>query len=323
MKYIMGVIILLGLAPTITLANCIAGGVPNIYLPSQIVTPSEKGSAGTVLYRYETLVPRITYTCGNRENTSWFSSFSRPEMGKTSIPDVYTTGIAGIGIRLKWPVSRSANSWVPGTFSCMGNCIEPADKMLIEIVQTGNTSSGTLPAGPLASVSFSADSSPLDRKLLMNIYLGELTVNVRSCSIVASNNNIDLGDYSLADIKKTSFTAAKKDFSITLDCPSSSSAKIRFDGARAWGQSMGVLKTSDNEANSARNAFVKLYTKNSVTSRYSELELGADIVFDRSSSFTGTRTANYSAEMYFSDALRDQVTAGNVSASVVYTLTIN
>lgn len=310
-------ILLVGFLPLVSKADCRVYSPYTINVPPQTISPTEKGSVGTVLYRYETPMPRIDYDCGIAVKTTWFSSFSRADMSKTSLPDVYSTAIPGIGIRVKWPASRSANTWVPGSYSCQGDCIEPSDRLLVEIVQTGNASNGALPGGPLVEVNLAADYQPQKTYSMLKISLGEIKINVRSCSIIADNNNIPLGDYSLVDIIKPGFTGKRKDYSITLNCPSYSSASIRFEGKNAWGQSAGVLETGGT----AKNAFVKLYTKTG--SRYSELTLNKDINFGSAAGFNGSRTVNYGAEMTFMDGMRDKVTPGDVRASVVYTLTIN
>lgn len=317
LKALFMMILLAGFLPSISKASCRVNSPVTINVPSQTVSPTEKGTAGTVLYRFETGIPQIYYDCGTSVKTTWFSSFSRADMGKTGLPNVYSTAIPGIGIRVKWPSSRSANTWVPGSYSCQGDCVESADRLLVEIVQTGNTSNGILPGGPLVDVNINADYQPEKTYPMLKVNLGEITVNVGSCSIIADNNNIDLGEYSLIDIIKPGFTGKKTDYSITLNCPSYSSASIRFEGKNAWGQSMGVLETNGT----AKNALVKLYTKSG--SRYSELSLNNDINFGSVQGFSGSRTVKYGAEMTFVDGMRDKVTPGDVKATVVYTLTIN
>lgn len=280
------------------------------------VTPSDRGAAGTVLYSVSVSVPPINYTCGTVVKTTWKSTFSRPEMIKSAINNVYETNVPGIGIRIRWPASRGDNAWIPGAYSCQGNCTEPADKVLLEIVQTGNAISGTIPAGRLATIDLSADSAPQNTINLLNIDIGTITVNVRSCAIYASNNSVDLGSYSLVDIQKTGFVGAQKDFTITLDCPEQTSAKITFEGKNAWGMSSSVLENTGT----AQNAYIKLYQKSG--QRYTAKALNKQASFGSAASFSGTRSVTYAGQMYFDNSTRANATAGTVSANVIYTLTI-
>lgn len=297
-------------------SDCSINQPMTLNVPMQTITPSEKGAIGTVLDTYELAIPKIKYSCGANKFTTWTSEFVRGGMTKAILPNVYGTNVQGIGIRVKWPVSHGS-SWVPGNYTCQGGCILPTDKMIIEFIQTDVAVDGTIPAGPLLEVKISDNDYPEEKYNLLNINIGEITVNIRACSIIASKSNIDLGEYYLADVNNPQFTGAKKDFSITLNCPAKSSATIRFEGKHAWGQGSGVLETDG----SAKYVFVTLYTKRNT--RYTELILNEDINFGSASSFIGTREVKYAAEMTFMDSMRKKVTVGDVKASVIYTLTIN
>ena len=308
------------LIPGVSQAACQVLMKKEITLPDIILTPSEKGTPGTVLYSQRLAIPALSYTCGPAVYSTWRSTFARSEFGKTSLDNVYSTGIAGIGVRIKWPASRGINAWVPGSYQCQGNCIEPADALLIEFVQTGNSHSGVITPGALMEVNVSADNAPAQQSNLLRIYNSRITVQVRSCSIVASTNHIDLGDYALADVVKSGVTVPKKPFQIALNCPQTSSAQIQFDGLTAWGEGPFLLKNKG----SAQNVYVKLYSKYGPCANcYNELPLNQKIDFGTGIPFSGTRSVNYAAEMVFNENSRDKITAGNVDASVVFTLTID
>ncbi|WKX27345.1 fimbrial protein [Tatumella ptyseos] len=288
-----------------------------IYFPAVTLSASEKGTVNTILYRYSLPMNGLSYTCGQAIVSTWKSEFLRPEFNSTNIQNTYTTGIPGIGIRVKWPESRGQNAWIPGSYSCTGYCMEQPDNIIIEFIQTGTIRSGILQAGELAKISLFANNNPQDSILMMNINIGQVDVNVRSCSIYASNNSINLGDYVLTDVKKNGFQGEMKDFSITLDCPERSSAKIQFDGTNPWGMSGGTLVSNGT----AKYAYTRLYSK--LGSRYKELTLNSLISFGSVATFTGSRQVEYAAQMYFDDSNRSAVTAGNVNSSVVYTLSID
>lgn len=291
--------------------------IGTINFPSVTLSASEKGTINTILYRYSIPINRVDYSCGQAVVATWKSEFSRPEFNSTNISNTYTTGIPGVGIRVKWPESRGQNAWIPGSYSCTGQCFEPSDNMVIEFIQIGTIKPGTVQAGPIAKIYLAAANSPQDSVVLMNINIGQIDVNVRSCSIYASTNSIDLGEYILSDVKKNGFQGEFKDFSITLDCPEKSSAKIQFDGTNPWGMSGGTLVSSGT----AKYAYTRLYSK--IGSRYRELTLNSLISFGSVAAFTGIRKVDYAAQMYFEDSKRSLITAGNINSNVVYTLSID
>lgn len=300
------------------LSKClVVNSLGNFSFPAVTLTASERGSTNTVLYRYAIPLNSISYTCGQGVVATWKSEFVRPEFTNTSIPNTYTTGIPGVGIRVKWPESRGQNAWVPGSYSCTGTCVEPVDRIVIEFIQTGVIKPGVLHAGNLVKISVSADNNPQDRVEMLNINIGEVDINVRSCSIYASSNSIDLGTYTLIDVNKSGYQGDIKDFSITLDCPDTSSAKIQFDGTNPWGMTGGILVNSG----SANYAYTRLYSK--LGTRYRELALNKLINFGSIAAFKGVRQVDYAAQMYFDETNRNKVTAGNVNSNVVYTLSID
>lgn len=316
-KVTISLLLLVGLLSFNSYAGCsLTSPLQNITFPSITVVPSDRGSVGTVLYSATLPVSRITYTCGSGVTAQWTSSYTRPFI-KSAISNVYNTNVNGIGVRIRWPYSQTNNSWVPGSYSCRENCVQANDKILFELVQTGTAASGIIPAGSIARVVVTPENEPQNQITILNISSGDVNVAVRSCAIYASTNRIDLGDYSLADVVKTGYSAAKKDFSITLDCPEMTSAQISFDGKTAWGMSSGVLENSGT----AKNVYVKLYQKSG--QRYTEKALNKLQSFGSSAAFTGKRSVTYAGEMYFEDALRPGISAGDVSATIVYTLTLN
>ncbi|MDR7345301.1 type 1 fimbria pilin [Pantoea alhagi] len=306
--------------PGISQAACSLAQPLEFYLPDIVLTPSQKGTPGTILYSYRTSLPGISYSCGTNVYSTWRSSYVRSGFIKTSINNVYSTGIAGVGVRIKWPESRGTNAWVPGSYQCQGTCTEPSDTLLIEFVQTGNSQSGIITPGLLMEVKVSPDSDPTQGVTLLRLHNNNIRVQIRSCSIIATSNHIELGDYFLPDVKKTGFTAPKREFSITLDCPNPSTAQIQFDGITAWGQDPSLLKNQGD----AKYVYVKLHNKYAACAKcYRDLRLNELTDFGSAAPFQGTRKVNYAAEMYFDDANRDKITAGRVEASMVFTLTIN
>ncbi|YCH30129.1 hypothetical protein M1D48_18690 [Erwinia sp. D4-22] len=319
-RIIMALSMLIIIIPCISQAACTFGTPVDITLPDIVLTPSEKGTPGTVLHSQKIRIPAINYSCDSTSFSTWRSSFTRSEFAKTSLDNIYSTGIAGIGVRIKWPESRGMNAWVPGAYQCQGHCSEPSDNLVIEFVQTGNSRSGVISAGSLMEVNVSSDNAPDQKTTLLRVHNNPITVQIRSCSIIASSNHIDLGDYALSDVTKSGFTAPKKDFQITINCPSRSTAQIQFDGITEWGQEASLIKNQG----SAKYVYVKLKNKYGSCARcYDDVYLNEKLYFGEAAPFIGTRSVNYAAEMIFDEGNRSKITAGNVEASVVFTLTIN
>lgn len=288
------------------------------------LNPAQQGVAGTVLWSKTYPVTDISYKCESSTQSGWHSSYTRSYV-KSQIDNVYATEIPGIGIRMKWP-SVASGAWLPGNsgaaVTCSSGCSIQSSSVLIEFVQTGTLNAGEsyIPVGSIAEASVIPTIDTSDKLPILSIILDSaIKIVPRSCSIYPSSNNIDLGTYSLADfIKDDSKQGDKKEFTITVGCPVTTSVTLQFSSVinPPFGASTGVLGVESGEGY-AKNFLIRLYDK---TSYSSPLALGKEFSYTASPTLTKT----YQAEIYIpSDVDRKtQLTPGKVVGAVLYTMKI-
>ena len=172
------------------------GKAINVSINIPTLRPANKGTVGTVLGRGEVNTSAISYNCGNLIRNTWRSKFTRPESTQQAMNNVYNTNIPGLGIRLSWPASR--NMYFPDTAECVSSCTEPADKILLEFVQTGTISSGTIPAGVIGEVSLVADMIPVTSGNIVTINLDtSIDITPRPRAVLNLVMYVELGSYFL------------------------------------------------------------------------------------------------------------------------------
>lgn len=292
-------ILFIGLAfyifPAEAANNCsiTSGSVMNIAITLPTLRPASNGSSGTVLGTAEVQAPGISYNCGTNIRNTWRSKFTRPELStESTVPNVYQTNIPGVGIRLSWPTSRGA--YFPTAYPCNGACSERADTVKLEFVQTGTISAGIIPAGKIGEVQVTADTNPGAPLTLMNVTLSSaVDVQPKSCAILTTYQNVDLGSYSIADFTSKKITkGVVKDFELILDCPVTVPVKIEFTGEQSIGASKGVIKNCEtNEC--AKSVEVKLMNS---------MGMSIDVTGDKSKAInvgnvTGKKTLKYKAQI--------------------------
>lgn len=233
------------------------GKAINVSVNIPTLTPAKRGVPGTVLGRGEVNTPAISYNCGNLIRNTWRSRFTRTESTQQASDNVYNTSIAGLGIRLSWPSSR--NMFFPNAAECISSCSEPADKVVLEFVQTGPITGGTILAGIIGEVNLEADSNPGNPVNLMTIRLATpVNVEPKSCAILTPVQNVELGTYSLADFQsRVVRRGAKVPFNITLDCPQQTSLEFSFSGEHPVGTVTGFIANCETSG-CAKEVGVKL-----------------------------------------------------------------
>ncbi len=233
------------------------GKAINVSVNIPTLRPAKRGTVGTVLGKGEINTPAISYNCGNLIRNTWRSKLTRAESTLQALNDVYNTNIPGLGIRLSWPSSR--NMFFPNAAECISSCTEPADKVVLEFVQTGVISSGIIPAGKIGEVNLEADSNPGTPVNLVTISLGTpVNIEPKSCAILTPIQNVELGTYSLADFQSRAVRrGAKVPFNITLDCPQQTSLEFSFSGEHPVGTVVGYIANCDTSG-CAKEVGVKL-----------------------------------------------------------------
>lgn len=289
------------------------------------LTPAEVGVNGTVLWSKTYQVPDISYKCNSSTQATWHSSYTRNYLA-SQMTNVYVTEIPGIGIRMKWP-SNSSNSWLPGNsgaaISCSTGCSLSNTTVLLEFIQIGNLNAGEnyIPEGKVAEASVIPVTDPGEKLSILTINFGTaIKVVPRTCAIYPSSNYIDLGTYSVAEfINDKEKQGEKKDFTITVACPSTSVIGLQIDslGKIPFGATGGVIGVESGEGY-ASNFAIRLFVKSGYA--YTALNIGKSYTFTASP----TITRNYQAQIYVPESLdrTTQLTAGQVVGVIVYTMKI-
>ncbi|RBQ34700.1 hypothetical protein C2125_09050 [Rahnella aquatilis] len=289
------------------------GKAINVSVNIPTLRPATKGTVGTVLGRGEISTSAISYNCGNLIRNTWRSKFTRPESTQQAMNNVYNTNVPGLGIRLSWPASR--NMYFPDAAECISLCTEPADKVVLEFVQTGTISSGTIPAGVIGEVNLVADTNPGTPVKIVTINLGTpVDVAPRSCAVLTPVQNVELGTYSLADFQsRVVRRGAEVSFIIKLDCPQETSVQFGFTGDFPVGATKGYIDNCE-PGECADNVGVRLL---------SSTGSAIDTQGKRSTAIkiSGERSFGYKAQIYpLNVAL---MTAGKIDTKVVFDVYMN
>lgn len=160
---------------------------------------------------------------------------------------VYTTGVAGVGIRMSRKTANAATSMVyPAAFSAAANTTYTLDAstFTVELIKTApTTGSGPLVAGQYSS--YHLGSNPA-HPLLTTWVQGEgITIVSPSCTVDAGSKNIavNFGSVPQSSFDGVGTTAAPRDFTISLQCQRSpGSVFVRLDATADPSNSPGVMQ---------------------------------------------------------------------------------
>ncbi|AVH18691.1 type 1 fimbrial protein [Enterobacter sp. SGAir0187] len=276
---------------------------------------------GTVLWSKTYQVPNVGYSCDELTQSSWHSSYTRSYI-QSQMDNVYKTEIPGIGIRMRWP-TQSSSSWLPGNSgsptTCSTGCGVKNSTVLVEFVQIGSLTEGEsyIPTGMVAEASVIPTADSSEKLPIMTINFGTaIKVVTVSCSIYPSATNVDLGTYNIADFQNDDAKQGnKKDFSITVGCPSTQDIGITFNSLinTPLGALTGVIGVESGDGY-ASNFGIRLFEKNSAA-----ITLGQEKVYTAS-----TLIKNYQAQIYVSGGVdrTSSLTPGRVVGAVQYTVVI-
>ncbi|MGE4799833.1 fimbrial protein [Yersinia hibernica] len=314
------VILSLGWISSGAIAATCSGNIATASMLPLVLNPAENGGIGTVLGTQLISVNALNYTCGSNIKTRLTSTYTRGN-SLSALPDVYNTEIGGVGIRIKWPVSR-ATAYLPTIQDCQSPCTINKDDLLIEFVQTGKVIAGDIPLGEIAEVVLTAaEETSNSVKLLSVVLVANTSVVVRSCMIANSNLNIDLGSYPLSDFNTGNKHGNKIPFSISVYCPQESSVKIAFTTVEQQpvGSSRGVIQnTIPVESGGAKGIGTRMLTENGVIPQQVDGTVSSKILVNADEH----KDLKYSAQIYIVDTDRKNITSGNISGQVYFNLTI-
>ncbi|MFA3777911.1 fimbrial protein [Yersinia sp. 1652 StPb PI] len=307
------------MSSSVIAATC-SGNVATVAMPQLVLNPAENGAIGSVLGSRLIPVNTLNYTCGGGVKTRLTSTYTRGN-SLSALPDVYSTEIGGVGIRIKWPVSRDA-AYFPTIQDCQSPCTINNDSLLIEFIQTGKITAGDIPQGEIAKVVLTAAEEASNSLTLLSIVLtANTSVVVRSCMIANSNLNIDLGNYPLSDFNTGNKHGTPIPFSISVYCPQASSVKIAFTTVEQQPvtSSRGVIQnTIPVENGGAKGIGTRMLTGNGINAQQVDGTKSSEIIFN----VDEHKDLKYFAQIYIVDPNRKNITSGNVAGQVYFNLTI-
>jgi type 1 fimbria pilin len=177
---------------------------------------------------------------------------------------VYTTGVAGVGIRMSRKTANVATTMVyPATFSAAANTnfTLDASTFTVELIKTATvTGSGPLVAGQYSSYHLMSDPS---HPLLTTWVQGQgITIVSPSCDVDVGSQNIAVN---FGSVPQSSFggvgttaAAASRHFTISLQCQQSpGNVFVRLDGTTDPSNSPGVLQITQG-AQSAKGVGIQV-----------------------------------------------------------------
>jgi type 1 fimbria pilin len=213
----------------------------------RVVIPSDL-PVGATITTWQTQIsqPGTAMSCDRQGGATVYADVVQgqpvPGYGK-----VYTTGVAGVGIRMSRRTANASTSMVyPATFSAQANTNYTLDAstFVVELIKTApTTGSGPLVAGQYSSYHLNSDPA---HPLLTTWVEGEgITIVSPSCSVDAGSRNIavNFGAVPQAQFRGVGTTAAERDFTIGLRCQQSpGSVYVRLDATPDPSNSPGVLQ---------------------------------------------------------------------------------
>ncbi|EOA2962396.1 fimbrial protein [Yersinia proxima] len=282
------------------------------------LNPATDGVSGTIIGSQRISIPELNYNCGQNVLNSYTANYTRPTAGQSSIRDVYTTEIPGLGIKIIWPVTRATA--FPLSYNCSNNCTESADELLIEFIQIGRISAGTIPSGKIADVVLKAVNETSNTVTLLTISLAtDINIVSKACMVENPEISVDLGSYSISDFQGTSKQGDKIPFNIYIKCPQNSSVKIAFQVAdqQPVGSATGfIANTIPASSGGAKGIGTKMLSANGITAQGVTGGLSNAYSIDAGT----TEILKYNAQMFITD--RANITSGNVAGRVYFNLTI-
>lgn len=242
-------------------------------LGTGISTVGEDLPVGSVIYKstdniFPGLNKALKYRCPDKEIEEDIFIYRRLEViaqpsGTPTISGgqaIYPTNIPGVGVVFTFksfvgPLVSVFPNYVEMWFIIhkdMTVNIQPLQTIEFKLVKTGsvdNTSNQKLDASlfPVFRVIVGIrGSEPIEKVVHTVRFSGQLTLYTKTCQLVNTDNNVDLGSHMLSDFNGVSSASQWKNFDITLkDCPP-------FKGYGTYIGKFGEVtsgKVKDNEVN--------------------------------------------------------------------------
>lgn len=249
------------------------------------------------------------FACNAGESASMQMSIDYPVAG---MPNVYSTNVPGVGIRVADKTGRyfgQPGDTVPsgGRWVLVGE-IAP---LTFDIIKTGPTSlGGVLNNAQVFNLTIPGVST---LKFYAQMGTGSI-IHDNSCSVTNTVIPVEMGnDIPVSEFKGVGTTAREKDLTIALVCDQSTRVSITFDGVQASGYP-NILALSP-VANAATGVGIQLSNKSTGT----PLPLKTPISMGTAST-AGPLDLEFTARYY---QISEKVTGGPAGATADFTMAYN
>lgn len=190
--------------------------------------------------------------------TIWQDHGYRAAMTATSLPDVYESGVPGIGIRVAWannanrpPPTMNGGSYMryPRTETQISaNTYAPAQLWWVQLIKTGPIASGTFQIAPIQVYYHNLMTNEL------TFPASQLVFNKQGCRMLNPAITVTLPKANLHQFDGYGSSAQERRFTIPLDCDPDIHVSYRVDGLQVTDS---VLKNSEG-AGMAKGVGVQL-----------------------------------------------------------------
>lgn len=280
-----------------------------------ITVPTDTPVGSTVFtqdYLFDSVAGHQSFSCGGRD---WTGNYITTMSGSAISPNIYNTGISGLGIRIS--MYSEADYWAfpvtatPAPFTVPLH-VTGADNasfgsaylhVVVDVIKTGES----LTAGNLDYVA--PEFAYADTLKLADLQVSGV-VTVSSCTVDSSTPKIvELDTVSSSKLATTGSTANSKPFDITLNCNGSSNVNVTLSGEEDVNtHGLGVLAL--DSSSTAKGVGIQILYQDNPVMLNQLMSVGT--------ATTGQFKIPFTARYY---KTLSTVTAGDVSAVATYTLT--
>jgi len=145
---------------------------------------------------------------------------------------IIRTPIPGLGLRISWVADSQLHNNLLKYFPFYRTCFSPCqlqDEVFVEFIKIGIIKTGEIRRGTeLATVNLSHNVvNPEYMKIVLN---EDIILKSKSCVLVDTDKFIDVGTFTVDELKSIRYSPKYVDFELTLQCDQSSSVGMSYIG---------------------------------------------------------------------------------------------
>ncbi len=181
------------------------------------------------------LISNTTATCGNSNNTLYFSMLSSPSLGNA----VYPTSLPGVGVSISHLGVNLANPAVSRVINFNPLLNAPLTPQL-RLIKTGDITVGELKpknSGIWGQTNINTSGVPLFSYLNFT----PVTIQKSSCNVIQSAIQVPMGIIHKSHFSGVGSTVAERTFTINIECDGLTEVLLKMDGMADSSNAPGVL----------------------------------------------------------------------------------